>query len=66
MRRQHLLKKKIPWETAICLTLHQVKSNVEIAGSKSLTGDNLGWQWDGKCEVSGWFLLQTIAGLVCF
>lgn len=66
LRKHHSLKKKIPWETAIRLTLHQVKSNVEIASSKSLTGDNLGWQWDGKCEVSRWFLLQTISRVGLF
>lgn len=65
LRRQHSLKKKIPWETAISLTLHQVKSNVEIAGSKSLTGDN--WVGNGMANVrclvgsccrqqQGWFV----------
>lgn len=29
-------------------------------------GDNLVWQWDGKCEVSGWFLLQPISRVCLF
>lgn len=39
--------KKISWELAMCLTLPQVKSGVEIIGSESPIEDNrlaMGWK----------------------